>query len=548
MRNAAKSRRDPQLNNRAKLVDVAARVFGWKTLRPDQLEAMTAILARRDVLAVMPTGSGKSAIYQVPAVLLTGPVIVVSPLIALQHDQIEHLKQFDVPPAVAINSRQSKAALNRAWTAIDEGEARYVFLGPEQLTKEDVLTRLAVANPALMVVDEAHCVSAWGHEFRPTYLRVRDAFDRLGKPPVAALTATASAVVRREIVEALGLRDPLVISGGFDRPNIALEVRRHTDDDDKREDVLDVVDALERPGLLYCATRKDAQWYAARVAERGLSAAAYHAGLTTAQRDEVHDLWSTDRLDVVAATSAFGMGIDKPNVRFVLHASVPESVDTYYQQIGRGGRDGETAKAVLFYRPADLSLGSLFATRHADEDLLDRVYSVLSGDTPMRLKDIRTEVGEGGRKLTATLNLLERGGAVTSSRSGFSATGMRRAAAVRRAVEMAELGERVDRTRVEMMRSYAETPHCRRQFLLAYFGDYLPRPCGNCDRCKESGAAAGEGDPAIAVGTRVQHRDWGPGVVLHGDSERITVLFDYYGYRTLSVDAVREHHLLREQT
>jgi ATP-dependent DNA helicase RecQ len=351
-------------------------------------------------------------------------------------------------------------------------------------------------------------------------------------------------VVRREIVDVLDLRDPLVISGGFDRPNIALEVRDHVDDEKKRSDVLEVIDGLQRPGLLYCATRRDTQWYAEQLSGRGVSAAAYHAGLSRSERDEVHRRFLADEVDVVAATSAFGMGIDKPNVRFALHASVPESVDTYYQQIGRAGRDGEPARAVLFYRSEDLSLGDLFATRHADEDALHAVYAVL-GSTPKRLKQLRSDVEVNGRKLTATVNLLERAGAVTSGKDGFAATGLPAEAAVARAVEMADVGERVDRTRVEMMRSYAETTHCRRQFLLAYFGDFLSDPCGNCDRCHEKGAAAGDEESAIALGTPVEHREWGSGVVLHGARDRVTVLFDHYGYRTLSVDAAEENDLLR---
>jgi ATP-dependent DNA helicase RecQ len=532
------------LNDRNHLDEIAARVFGWNALRAEQLQAMTAVLSGRDVLAVMPTGSGKSAIYQVPGVLLDGPVIVVSPLIALQHDQMAQLHRADAPAAVAINSRQKATSIDRAWSAIDSGAARFVFIGPEQLTKEETLRRLARAKPAMIVVDEAHCVSAWGHEFRPTYLRVCDAIDGLGRPTVAALTATASAVVRDEISDILGLREPLVISAGFDRPNIALEVRDHTDDAGKRDDVLDVIDGLERPGLLYCATRKDAEWYAERLVQRGVAAAAYHAGLPKSERDDVHHRFLNDDVDVVTATSAFGMGIDKPNVRFVLHASVPESVDTYYQQIGRAGRDGEPAKAVLFYRSEDLSLGDLFATRHADEDALRTVYAALAGK-PKRLKQLRSDVGLRGRKLIATVNLLERAGAVTSDRTGFAATGMAEDKAVESAAQMAEVGERVDRTRVEMMRSYAETAHCRRQLLLAYFGDFLAEACGNCDRCREKGSAAAAEESAIALGTPVDHRDWGRGVVLHGEPDRVTVLFDHYGYRTLSVDAAQQNDLLQ---
>lgn len=536
------------MSGRRSLESVAAEVFGWESLRPEQIKAMSAILDGRDVLAVMPTGAGKSAIYQVPAVLLSGPVLVISPLIALQHDQIAQLERVDAPAAVAINSRQNATELKQAWAAVENGEARYVFLGPEQLVKDDVLARLSDAGPALVVVDEAHCISAWGHEFRPTYLRVRDAIERLGTPPVAALTATASAVVRREIVELLGLREPLVIAGGFDRPNIALEVHHHTEDTAKREAVVDTVEGLERPGLLYCATRKDTVFYADKLRQRGVTAVEYHAGLGSAARDDVHNRFLADEVDVVVATSAFGMGIDKPNVRFVVHGSIPDSVDAYYQQVGRAGRDDGPARAVLFYRAEDLSLGTFFATRHVDEDLLRQVYSALRGGMSKRLKDLRNELEIRGRALTSSINLLEQAGAVVSERSGFCGTGLSEDVAIRKAVEMAEIGERVDRTRVEMMRSYAETPDCRRQFLLAYFGDYLPEPCGNCDRCRADGAPPTSEKPAIAAGTHVDHREWGPGVVLQGDADRITALFDYYGYRVLAVDAIGDVLTPREQT
>jgi len=532
------------VNERDSLQEVAARVFDWKSLREEQFDAMSAILAGRDVLAVMPTGSGKSAIYQVPAVLGNGPILVISPLIALQDDQIAQLERSDAPAAVAINSRRKTAEVDRSWTAVERGDARYVFLGPEQLVKDDVMQRLAQAKPSLVVVDEAHCVSVWGHDFRPAYLRVRDAIARLGRPPVAALTATASGVVRREIIELLDLREPLVIAAGFDRPNISLDVQHYVDDTRKRDAVVETAKSTSGTGLLYCATRKDTESYAQRLDQSGMRAVGYHAGLGAAQRNDVHRRFLEGEVDVVAATSAFGMGIDKPDVRFVLHASVPDSVDSYYQQIGRAGRDGEPARAVLFYRAEDLSLGNFFATRHVDEELLHAVYSALSGKPPKRLKELRAELDERGRTLTAAINLLERGGAVISARAGFSATGLPADEAIRKAVAMAEMGERVDHTRVEMMRSYAETPDCRRQFLLAYFGDLLPSPCGNCDRCWEDSVGTARGEPPIAAGTAVEHREWGPGVVLQGDSERITVLFDYYGYRMLSVEAISDNPVL----
>ncbi|HZU49816.1 MAG TPA: RecQ family ATP-dependent DNA helicase, partial [Mycobacterium sp.] len=296
------------MSRRGDLEQAAARVFGWKQLRPAQLDAMEAILAGRDVLAVMPTGSGKSAIYQVPATLIDGATLVISPLIALQQDQIAQLEDADAPEAVAINSRQRAAETDHSWRAVREHDAEYFFLAPEQLTNDDVVARLATLSVSLVVVDEAHCVSAWGHDFRPSYLRIADAIQQLGRPTVAALTATASPVVRREIVDHLRLRDPVVVATGFDRPNLRLEVEHFLDDAEKRDAVLAAVKELGGPGLLYTATRKDAEFYAAELSETGTSAAAYHAGLQSGQRDEVHQRFHNDDYDVVAATSAFGMG------------------------------------------------------------------------------------------------------------------------------------------------------------------------------------------------------------------------------------------------
>ena len=271
--------------------------------------------------------------------------------------------------------------------------------------------------------------------------------------------------------------------------------------------------------------------------------------MRAAQRDEIHRRFRDDEYEMITATSAFGMGIDKPNIRAVVHASVPDSLDSYYQQVGRAGRDGEAALALLFYRPEDLSLARFFTAHHPDEELLHRVYSALSADRPKRLKDLRTELGVRGRRLTTAVNLLDQAGAVTSSRKGFAASGEPEATAVGRAVEVVETSERVDRTRVEMLRGYAETRECRRQILLAYFGETLPEPCGNCDRCRDNQigeASAHEQRPAIPVNTTVEHREWGPGVVIGGTADTVTVLFEKYGYRTLSMKVIRETGVLRQ--
>ena len=532
----------------AELSGTARRVFGWDELHPEQLDAMEAILAGRDVVAVLPTGSGKSAIYQVPAVLLEGATVVVSPLIALQEDQIAGLADTRAPEAVAIHSRQRASQTDHNWEAVHSHEAEYIFVSPEQLANDAVVGRLAEAAVSLVVVDEAHCVSAWGHDFRPDYLRLADAFAQFGNgAPVVALTATASVVVRREIVERLRLRDPLMVVGNFDRPNLTLEVQQFVRDADKRAAVVDTVAGLAAPGLVYTATRKDAEGYADALGERGSRAAVYHAGLPAAERERVHESFREDAVDVVVATSAFGMGIDKPNVRFVVHASVPDSLDSYYQQIGRAGRDGDDARVLLFYRAEDLGLARFFTTHRPDADLIEAVYRALDTDKPTRIKALRERLDARGRRLTNAINLLEAADAIRSTRKGLYCKGIQPRSAVEAAIEVVEARESVDRSRVEMMRGYAESRHCRRQFLLSYFGQPLPGPCGNCDRCRDGEGAADEDtgrQSAIPVDTTVSHREWGNGVVIGGDTDRVTVLFEDYGYRTLAMSAVTEKNLL----
>src|SRR4051812_3299465 len=566
-------RREPEDDNAAgnsasvrtrRIREIARDLLGYEEFRPGQERAMQSIAAGRDTLAVLPSGAGKSAIYQVAGPLLDGPVVVVSPLIALQRDQVDRLEELGDRVGVGrqLNSSLPASEQRDVLESLQDGTVRYVLLAPEQLTKPEVVDAIRDAGPALFVVDEAHCVSAWGHDFRPDYLRLGGVIEELGHPTVLALTATAAPPVRAEIVERLEMRDAEIVVAGFDRPEIRLEVDHYADAVAKHQGVLDRVLAElgegRGPGIVYSATRKGTEELAEQLTERGLRARAYHAGLAKGEREDTQRAWMDDELDVVVATTAFGMGIDKPDTRFVVHAEPADSIDSYYQEIGRAGRDGRPARAVLVYRQEDLGLRRFFAAGAPAEEELQQVAGLVAAasaagiEDGVDVKELREETGRAATPLVRDLNLLEQVSAVVLDDDGAAhpaedAPPPGEAAAAAR--ELAEHHERVDQSRVEMMRGYAEPTQCRRQFLLGYFGEQLDEPCGNCDTCSSGTAyeqpVVDEADAPFPVETAVEHIEWGPGVVMRVEEDRLVVLFDEVGYKTLGLAAVTANDLLR---
>ncbi len=540
--------------SRERLQRISREMLGFNSLRPGQQEAIQSVLDGRDTLAVMPTGAGKSTIYQIAGAQLNGPVIIISPLLALQRDQMEAVEEEDIGAAAVVNSTLSGGEREEALDEVGERDVKFVFLAPEQFNNDEVLERLRAARPSLFVVDEAHCVSEWGHDFRPDYLRLGIVIEAIGRPTVLALTATASPPVRDEIVERLGMRDPRVIVRGFNRPNIWLGVEMFGDELSKRRALLRGVAEAEKPGIVYAATRRHAEEIAEALRTEGIKAEHYHAGMKHDERERIQQAFMSDQIAVIVATTAFGMGIDKPNVRFVFHYDISDSVDAYYQEIGRAGRDGEPAQAVLFYRSEDLGIRRFFAgSGQVTVDEVERVAETVQQHAePVEPGELREETGLSQSKLGAALSRLEETGAVDMLPDGQVApTGRLEdheelVAAVEEAARAQEHYHLFQRSRIEMMRGYAEVRDCRREYLLNYFGEEFDDPCGYCDNC-DAGISVEEDESAepFPINTWVTHAAWGEGMVLRYEGDKMVVLFESVGYKTLSVPIVTGNQLLQ---
>jgi len=383
--------------------------FGFEAFRPGQAEIIAAILQGRDVLAVMPTGSGKSLCYQLPALIGEGLTIVVSPLIALMRNQVAQLCSYGVA-AAALNSANDPAENRSILERVARGELRLVYIAPERLVKSEALDILKRGKVAMLAVDEAHCISHWGHDFRPEYAELGKVQAALGGVRTVAFTATADAATRADILQKLFSRPPAVFVHGFDRPNLRLAMRAKST---RGEQVADFVASHRgQSGIIYCASRRKTEDLAEYLRLSGITALPYHAGMETADRSRNQDAFLQEDGVVVVATVAFGMGIDKPDVRFVLHADLPANIESYYQEIGRAGRDGLPASTLTLYGMSDIRLR-------------------------------RMQIDES---------------------------------------DATEEQKRIDRQRLNALVSLCESPRCRRQTLLAYFGETM-QPCGNCDFC-----------------------------------------------------------------
>jgi ATP-dependent DNA helicase RecQ len=466
--------------------------FGFRQFRPGQLEAVRSAMAGRDVLIVMPTGSGKSLCFQLPALELEGTTVVVSPLIALMKDQADALRERGIEVAV-VNSTLSAAERRQAEADIVSGKAEFVYTTPEQLANPAFRALLKGLLIDLFVADEAHCVSQWGHDFRPDYLTLGRAVEDLGKPPVLALTATATPDVIEDVLGRLGVPDADVVHTGFYRPNLLLDVRPADGDDDKRQQVRDILAGAAGTGVVYAATVKAVDELAEYLAGEGLSVSAYHGRMPPKKRAAAQDRFMAGEVAALVATNAFGLGIDKPDIRFVVHYHLPGSVEAFYQEFGRAGRDGAPARGVLLYDPADQKLQRFFGRgRYPDAADLVNAYHTLerlaAGPDAVPLDRLVAISPLPKAKLKVCLDLLAWRGvahAEEGNRYRLVKRGLDRDQIAREGHAYRAREER-DRGKLQSLVSYAECRSCRWHAVLKYFGegDVLPgMTCGHCDRC-----------------------------------------------------------------
>ncbi|MDQ6929260.1 MAG: ATP-dependent DNA helicase [Candidatus Eremiobacteraeota bacterium] len=522
--------------------------FGFDSFQPGQEEVVRRVVDGQDTLAILATGAGKSLTYQLPALLLDGTTVVVSPLIALMKDQLDMLKQLGVTEVLALNSTLSEDQEAAAMARIREGNIKIVFVTPEKLEDERFVSILQGLHVPLFVVDEAHCISHWGHDFRPAYLALGHIIEKLGKPTVLALTATATPAVREDILAQLGIPHSKPIVKGFDRPNLVYEVRRAESEGDKFKILRSLFSegrSLEGTGIIYTATIKNALEVQKYLHDSlDIPAAVYHSKLQKQDRVSVHELFMDESIRAVVATNAFGLGIDKPNIRFVMHYDLPGSVEAYTQEAGRAGRDGERSRCILIYRMSDTRVQNYFLTgKYPNIEEVQKVFGTLeyfaTQDGGVSLTDMRKISQLPLTKLKVILALLKKSGFIeTKTRSKYVLTddALKNRELVLNLANY-DTKKSYDQSKLAMMLQYAETTSCRRRFILNYFGeDYDVPNCGACDNCLRGYSEVTSSGFRIA--DIVYHPKWGQGTVERTEKDLVTVLFPTVGYKTLLASAV----------
>jgi ATP-dependent DNA helicase RecQ len=501
-------------------------------------------------------------VYQLTAQFLPGLTIVVSPLLALMKDQLDSLDEVGVD-AAALSSTQSESQNAAALDRAAQGQTKLLYVTPERLENLDVIERIQ-HKVSLFVVDEAHSISEWGNSFRPAYLTLQSAIDQVGRPPVLALTATATPWIRADIIERLGMQTPHVLVRDTDRPNLFLEVVRVEEERQDRTILRQLFDGelapglpeslrelMHGPGIIYAATTRAAQETAEWLQEWGINADYYHGRRTKADRERVQAAFMDGHVRVITATNAFGLGVDKRDVRCVIHRDIAPTLEAYYQEAGRAGRDGELARCVLIYRVGDLGRAAFLSagSQLSAEDIARGREGLLALRTGT-LRDLQSATGLGKADLVRMLELLESEGIVGRRRGRFRVlVDDFDASAV--SLEREERRRAYERSRLEMMRAYAELRECRRRYILNYFGEDLESE--RCERCdvdltRPTTAESIQPEPSslFAINDKVMHITLGEGIVQRVTHDTVSILFDKVGYKTLGIDIIEEQHLLEK--
>ncbi len=526
-------------------------LFGFSSFNPGQEEVIKRVMAREDTLAILATGAGKSLCYQLPALLLGGTTIVVSPLIALMKDQLDMLAERGFKNNVALNSTLGEDKELAARARIAKGKVKIVFVTPEKLEDEPFVEMLKTIKIPLFVVDEAHCISQWGHDFRPAYLALGQVIAALGKPTVLALTATATPAVREDILIQLGIPNTKTIVKGFDRPNLRYEVMRADNEAAKLKDLKRLFEqGLDGTGIIYTATIKNALEVQKYLHDQlDLPAAVYHSKLQKDDRVSVHELFMAEAIRAVVATNAFGLGIDKSNIRFVVHYDLPGSVEAYTQEAGRAGRDGALSRCILLYRMSDTRVQNYFLTgKYPDIEDVQKVFGTLEyfggQEDGVSLADLRKISQLPLTKLKVVLALLKKAGFIeirSRARYGLTSEALRNRELVLNLTNY-DTKKSYDQSKLAMMLQYAETRSCRRKFILNYFGEEFPAEiCGQCDNCLRAvrpTASEARATSGYKIADVVSHPKFGQGTVERAEKDLVTVLFPSVGYKTLLASAV----------
>ena len=473
------------------------KYFGFREFREPQGEVISEILNGQDVFVLMPTGGGKSLCYQLPAILRDGVTVVVSPLVALMKDQVDALVARGLS-ATLINSTISTAEQQQRIRRMRAGEFKLVYIAPERFRSRSFLQALGQITIGLFAIDEAHCISQWGHDFRPDYFRLGSVLEELGRPQVAAFTATATPEVRTDIVKRLGLETPAVFVAGFARPNLRFMVTEIERELDKYNRLRDLIQR-HRTGIVYCATRKRVDLVSESLRSWGIRVVSYHGGIDDAAREEAQNNFTQNNCDVAVATNAFGMGIDRADIRFVVHFEIPGSLEAYYQEAGRAGRDGEPAECELLFNYADTRIQDFFIEgSNPSVELIRNVYLLLrnmaneQGEVERSILDIAARIGHENNSMAvhSAITILDRQGVI--DRYDIPGKRIRGTRLLQRDLQPYQLPidvtalrekENRDRAKLKAMVDYAYGRECRQKIMLRYFGDPDFAGCGACDRC-----------------------------------------------------------------